>query len=85
VPSNALGCADVVVGRVGCLSLVVSFWAGLVRRLVVSAKYRPKGGDMKYTHRHIGARVRPTSKQIDQRVQAAREHAMIRFVYGKRG
>jgi hypothetical protein len=29
---------------------------------------------MKHTHRHI-----------NQRVQAAREQAMIRYVYGKRG
>jgi hypothetical protein len=53
---------------------VVSFWAVPVRRLVVSAKSRPKGGDMQHTHR-----------QITQRVQAAREQAIISCVYGKRG
>jgi hypothetical protein len=52
----------------------VSFWAVPVRRLVVGAKSRPKGGDMKHTHR-----------QISQRVQAAREQAIISYVYGKRG
>jgi hypothetical protein len=51
----------------------VSFWAVPVRRLVVSGKSRPKGGDMTLTHR-----------QINQRVQAAREQAIIRYVYGKR-
>lgn len=51
----------------------VSFRAVPVRRLVVSAKSRPKGEDMKHTHR-----------QITQRVQAAREQATIRYVYGKR-
>jgi hypothetical protein len=35
---------------------------------------RPKGGDMKHTHR-----------LIDRRVQAVRKPAMIRFVSGKRG
>jgi hypothetical protein len=52
----------------------VSFWAVLVRRLVVSATSRPKGGDMKHTRRQIG-----------QRVQAAREQGIICYVYGKRG
>jgi hypothetical protein len=52
----------------------VSFWAVPVRRQVASAKSRPKGGDMKHTHR-----------QISQRVQAAREQAIISYVYGKRG
>jgi hypothetical protein len=52
----------------------VSFWAVPVRRLVVSAKSRPKGGDMQRTHR-----------QINQRVQAAREQAITSYVYGKRG
>jgi hypothetical protein len=50
----------------------VSFWAVPVRRPVVSAKSRPKGGDMKHIHR-----------QINQRVQAAREQAIIGYVYGK--
>jgi hypothetical protein len=52
----------------------VSFSARPVRRLVVSAKSISKGGDMKSNHR-----------QINQRVQAAREQAIIRYVYGKRG
>lgn len=47
---------------------------GLVRRLVASATSRPKGGDMEHSHRQIG-----------QRVQAAREQAIICHVYGKRG
>lgn len=41
--------------------LLVSFWTISVRRRVVRAKLRPKGGAMKQTHR-----------QVDQRVQAAR-------------
>ena len=49
----------------------VSFWAVPVRRLVVSARSGPKGGD--------------TKRQINQRVQAAREQAIIGYVYGKRG
>ena len=40
---------------------------------------------MKHTYREIGRRVKPTPRQIDQRVQAAREQAIIRYVYGKRG
>src|SRR4029077_18664997 len=44
---------------------------GPVRRLVASATYRPKGGDMEHSHRQIG-----------QRVQAARERAIICHVYG---
>jgi hypothetical protein len=63
----------------------VSFWAILVRRLVVSAKSRPKGGDMKHTQRQIDQRVKHNHRQINQRVQAAREQAIIRYVYGKRG
>jgi hypothetical protein len=63
----------------------VSFWAILVRRLVVSAKSRPKGGDMKHIHRHIVQRVKHDHREIDQRVQAAREQAIIRYVYAKRG
>jgi hypothetical protein len=47
----------------------VSFWAVPVRRLAVSAKSRLKGGDMKHTRRQIG-----------QRVRAAREQAIIRYV-----
>jgi hypothetical protein len=47
---------------------------GPVRRLVASAASRPKGGDMEHSHRQIG-----------QRVQAAREQAVICHVYGKRG
>jgi len=53
--------------------LHVSFLGGPVRRLVASATSRPKGGDMKHSHRQIG-----------QRVQAAREQAIICHVYGKR-
>jgi len=52
----------------------VSLWAVPVRRLVVSARSSPKGGDMRHTHR-----------QISQRVQAARGYAIICYVYGKRG
>jgi hypothetical protein len=29
--------------------------------------------------------MRHTHQQINQRVQAAREHAIVRYVYGKRG
>ena len=47
---------------------------GSVRRLVASATSRPKGGDMRHSHRQIG-----------QRVHAAREPAIICHVYGKRG
>jgi hypothetical protein len=63
----------------------VSFWAVPVRRQVVSAKSKPKGGDMKHTHRQIDQRVKHTHRQINQRVQAAREQAIIRYVYAKRG
>jgi hypothetical protein len=51
----------------------VSFWSYPVRRLVVSAKPNLKGGGMKNT-----------PEQINQRVQAAREQAIIRYVYAKR-
>jgi len=37
-------------------------------------KVQTQGGDVKHTYR-----------QISQRVQAAREQAIIRYVYGKRG
>jgi hypothetical protein len=63
----------------------VSFWAIPVRRLVVSAKSRPKGGDMKHTHRKIDRRVKRTHGEIDRHVQAAREQAIIRYLYAKRG
>ena len=40
---------------------------------------------MKHIHRHIVQRVKHDHREIDQRVQAAREHAIIRYVYAKRG
>ena len=36
-------------------------------------------------HTHIDRRVKRTNREIDQRVQAAREQAIIRYVYAKRG
>lgn len=36
-------------------------------------------------HTHIDRRVKRTNGEIDQRVQAAREQAIIRYVYAKRG
>jgi hypothetical protein len=38
---------------------------------------------MKHTHRQFDKRVR--AAEIDRRVQAAREQAIIRYVYRKRG
>jgi hypothetical protein len=52
----------------------VSFSAVPVRRLVASATSRPKGDEMKHSHRQIG-----------QRVQVASERAIIYYVCGKRG
>jgi hypothetical protein len=40
---------------------------------------------MRLTDRWINPRVKRNHRQMDQRVQAAREHAIIRYVYGKRG
>jgi hypothetical protein len=40
---------------------------------------------MKHTHRKIDRRGKRTHGEIDQRVQAAREQAIIRYVYAKRG
>jgi hypothetical protein len=39
---------------------------------------------MKLNHRHTDQRVKHSHWQIDQRVQAARDYAMIRYAYGKR-
>jgi hypothetical protein len=35
-------------------------------------------------HRQINHRVGPTHRQIDQRVRAGREQAIIGYFYGKR-
>ncbi len=40
---------------------------------------------MKHTHRKIDRRGKRTHGEIDQRVQAAREQAIIRYVYAKPG
>jgi CheY-like chemotaxis protein len=74
----------------------VSLWAIAVRRLVVMAKSRPKGGDMKHAHRRIYQREQAVLRyvegqapagalEINQRVRRAHEQAVRRYVYGKRG
>jgi hypothetical protein len=46
---------------------------------VKSAKSRPKGGDVRHIHRQIDQRMQAA------RLQQAREQAIIRYVYWKRG
>lgn len=40
---------------------------------------------MSKKHRQVEGRAPASGDQIDQRVRAAREDAIIRYVYGKRG
>jgi hypothetical protein len=60
------------------------------------AKSIPKGGDMKHTHRriyqggqavlrYVEGQVPAGALEINQRVRRAREQAVRRYVYGKRG
>jgi hypothetical protein len=59
----------------------MSDWLYRVRRLVVRAESRAKGGDMKHIHRPSDRRVKRTYRRIDLRVPAVRQQAIIPYAY----